>query len=54
MIKFTDTKVTISKGLKDSVIATLCGVSRQTVFNWRKGKVRPSVKNMKLLRKLAK
>jgi transcriptional regulator with XRE-family HTH domain len=54
MIKIKDTKFTIGKKMKDREIAKLCGVTRQTVWNWRHGKSYPSRKNIERLRKLAK
>jgi transcriptional regulator with XRE-family HTH domain len=54
MIKITEQTITIKKGLSDREVAILCGVTRQTVFNWRKGKTRPLAKHLKALKKLSK
>jgi transcriptional regulator with XRE-family HTH domain len=53
MIKITDTKIKI-KGRKGSELAKLLGVTRQTIWNWTNGIVKPNAENMKKLRKLAR
>jgi|WetSurMetagenome_2_1015567.scaffolds.fasta_scaffold708335_2 transcriptional regulator with XRE-family HTH domain len=53
MIKITDTKIRI-KGRKGSELAKLLGVTRQTIWNWTNGIVKPNAENMRKLRKLAR
>jgi transcriptional regulator with XRE-family HTH domain len=52
MIKIIERKIKLGKGLKDATIAELCGVTRQTVWNWRRGKCMPTKKHLAILKKL--
>jgi transcriptional regulator with XRE-family HTH domain len=51
MVKITESKITFGKGLTNRQIAALLGVTRQTIWNWKTGKSRPTPA---LLRKIKK
>ena len=51
LIKRVD-KVKINFRIKAKKIAEYCGVSRQTVYNWKHGRAFPSAKNRKKIEEL--
>jgi len=54
MLKLKYEILKFRKGIKPKDIAGICGVSRQTVYNWLCGRNRPTAKHLEKLKILAK
>jgi DNA-binding XRE family transcriptional regulator len=52
MVTITESKIKFGKGMTNRQIAKLVGVTRQTVYNWKMGKTRPTQKHLMKLKKL--
>ena len=52
MVTITEHKIKFGKGLTTRQIAKLVGVTRQTVYNWKIGKTRPTAKHLQKIKKL--